>query len=180
VVYRGRRGHFEMPVPTVTQVSFGGVTYRENNQTIEVALIQTGPAGRWQLPKGAANENESIEEAALREVREETGIESEIITPIDRIEYWFHSNRRKPHTRYHKYVTFYLMKYREGNVTDHDQEVNEARWVNINEAIGILSFESEKDVLRKACQMIERINSELSNRTTQAFDQKAKHLDPIE
>ena len=138
------------PMPTVTQVSAGGVAYREQEGKIEVALILVGPNARWQLPKGALNEDEENEAAAQREVREEAGIETDLIGLLDRIEYWFFATRAGQRTRFHKFVFFYLMRYRSGSVTDHDHEVDEARWVEINQAIEMLAFESEKAVVRMA------------------------------
>jgi 8-oxo-dGTP diphosphatase len=137
-------------IPTVTQISAGGVAYRQKNDTIEVALILVGPRDRWQLPKGALNPDEKEEQAAQREVREETGIETELIRLIERIEYWFYATRGGKRTRFHKYVIFYLMRCTGGDVKDHDDEVLEARWVEIDQAIEMLAYSSEKEVVRKA------------------------------
>jgi 8-oxo-dGTP diphosphatase len=136
--------------PTTTQVSAGGVAFRRKAQTVEVALILVGPNARWQLPKGAVNQDECNEDAAQREVREETGLQTELIAPLDTIEYWFYATRGTRRVRFHKYVHFFLMRYREGNVEDHDHEVEEARWVEIGQALEMLAFASEKEILRKA------------------------------
>jgi len=138
------------PLPIVTQVSAGGVAFRQIEGRIEVALILVGPYSRWQLPKGTINPDERIEAAAQREVREETGIETELLSLIDRIEYWFYAVKSGQRTRFHKFVYFYLMRYLSGDVTDHDNEVEEARWVEIDQAIQMLSFESEKAVTETA------------------------------
>ncbi len=135
---------------TATQVSAGGVAYREQRDHVEVALILVGPKERWQLPKGAVNQNEKIEDAAQREVREEAGIETELLDLIDRIDYWFYVSRSKQRTRFHKFVYFYLMRYISGDVNDHDNEVIEARWVEIDQAIRQLAFDSEKEMVRQA------------------------------
>jgi 8-oxo-dGTP diphosphatase len=141
-------------IPTITQYSAGGVAYRKENNRVEIALIKTSVQGRWQLPKGGANAGEDLPTAALREVREETGIVTDLLCILDRIEFWYAANVNTRRTRYHKYVTFYLMKYRSGSVLDHDNEVIEARWVEINAAIAMLSFESERQVVRAAQQAI--------------------------
>ncbi len=141
-------------MPTATRVSSGGVVYRIEGEQVEVALILVGPKGRWQLPKGTVSEGESDEAAALREVREETGLVADLIRQIERIEYWFYGPQAGKRVRYHKYDSFYLMHYRSGNVDDHDHEVEEARWVEINQAIKIMSFDSEREVVRKAQEMI--------------------------
>lgn len=139
---------------TTTRVSAGGVAFRQIEQQTEIVLILVGPYSRWQLPKGTVDADETIEHAAQREVREETGLNTEMFNLIDRIEYWFYANQEGKRTRFHKFVYFYLMRYLSGNVSDHDHEAEEARWVNINDAIPMLSFESERSVAEKARQVI--------------------------
>jgi 8-oxo-dGTP diphosphatase len=138
-------------LPTQAQVSSGGVAFRRNaDATIDVALILVGQRARWQLPKGTIESGEAPEAAALREVREETGLSTEIIEPLAVIEYWYvgdHSGRR---TRFHKKVHFYLMRYLSGDVSDHDHEVLDARWMSIEEAIEKLAFKNERLVVKKA------------------------------
>src|SRR5438046_8808572 len=79
-------------VPTKLQFSAGGVAYRERNAVIEVALISVGDDNRWQLPKGLVDKGESTEDAAMREVREEAGIETELVERLDKVEYWYFWN----------------------------------------------------------------------------------------
>ena len=76
-------------VPTKLQFSAGGVAFRKQDGRIDVALISVGADDRWQLPKGLVDKGESTEDAALREVREEAGIDTEIVTRIDKVEYWY-------------------------------------------------------------------------------------------
>jgi 8-oxo-dGTP pyrophosphatase MutT (NUDIX family) len=135
-------------IPTKTQVSAGGVIFRLEQKMIEVALISVGEPSRWQLPKGLVEQDEPHEVTATREVQEETGIQGELIGFIDRVEYWYYSKR--PRARFHKFVYFYLFRYTSGTTDDHDHEVNEARWVVIDEAIQMLAFKSEKDIVEKA------------------------------
>jgi 8-oxo-dGTP pyrophosphatase MutT (NUDIX family) len=134
----------------VHQVSAGGVAHRIDSGRVEVVVIKTSSEGRWQLPKGMIDPGETAEIAALREVREEAGITCAIIEPLDVIEYWFVATFDGPKKRYHKQVHFYLMKYLEGDVNDHDHEVVEARWVGIEEAERMLAFDTEKDLIVKA------------------------------
>jgi 8-oxo-dGTP diphosphatase len=141
-------------IPTETQVSAGGVVYRKKKTGIEVALIKVGPVVRWQLPKGIVDNGETPEQAAVREVREETGLIAKIELPIDKIEYWYVSGGKTGKVRYHKFVHFYLMKYRSGKTDDHDHEVLEARWVPIADAIRMMSFKSERDLVEKAREMV--------------------------
>ena len=140
--------------PTETQVSAGGVVYRRQGDQIEIALISVGPAPRWQLPKGMVMDGEGQEDAARREVREEAGLETEIVAPLDRVEYWFYATSRGRRVRIHKFVHFYLMRYRDGDVNDHDHEVNEARWVEIEHAQAMLAFDSDRKLVARAQELI--------------------------
>jgi 8-oxo-dGTP pyrophosphatase MutT (NUDIX family) len=141
-------------IPTEQQVSAGGVVYRKKRETIEVAIIKVGPIIRWQLQKGIVDEGETPEEAALREVREETGLVAKIEAPLEKIEYWYVSGGKTGKVRYHKFVHFYLMKYRSGKTDDHDHEVLEARWTPLVDAYRMLSFKSERELVEKARQLI--------------------------
>lgn len=96
-----------------------------------------------------------MEVAALREVAEEAGVEAELIQPIDTIEYWFYAGSGPNKVRLHKVVHFFLMRYLSGDVSDHDDEVNEARWFEIDQAVEILAFKSEKDLVARAKEMID-------------------------
>ena len=147
-------------VPTETQVSAGGVAYRRQGDRIEVALISVGPGPRWQLPKGTMIEGESYEETALREVREEAGIETEIVAALDQVEYWFYATQKGQRVRFHKFVHFFLLRYRAGNVNDHDHEVNEARWVELERALGLLAFESDRKLVVRAAELIQQLPQE--------------------
>jgi len=142
-------------IPTKIQISAGGVAFRERDERIEVALISVGDDARWQLPKGLVDKGESTEAAAVREVREEAGINTEVISRIDKVEYWYLWNEDGRRIRYHKFVYFYLLRYKSGDVGDHDDEVNEARWVAIDDAMKMLAFENEKKILKKATELID-------------------------
>jgi 8-oxo-dGTP pyrophosphatase MutT (NUDIX family) len=141
-------------IRTVEQVSAGGAAFRRQNQVYEVALIAVGANQRWQLPKGLIDAGETPETAALREVREEAGIATELLAPVEKIEYWYYGDSRGERVRFHKSVHFYLLAYRGGAVENHDAEVIEARWVKADEAIEMLAFKSEKSVVEKALQML--------------------------
>ena len=108
-----------------------------------VAMIATRGRTRWGLPKGAVSQGETSEQAALREVLEETGLEAEIIKPLDTIEYFF----RAGDTLIHKKVDFYLMMHRGGTMKPQLSEVDDVEWVELSEAIQRASFPSEKKLL---------------------------------
>jgi 8-oxo-dGTP diphosphatase len=136
------------------QISAGGVAFRRNEDGSQIAIVAMSPSGRWQLPKGLVDEGETIEQAAVREVREEAGIETEVVGKIDTIEYWFVSNWDEVRRKIHKKVHFYFLRYLSGDTKDHDHEILEARWVGIEKALEMLAFDSEKEVVRKALEMM--------------------------
>ena len=135
---------------TVHQHSAGGVAVRRGT---EIAIIRTSEEGRWQLPKGIVDPGETPDQAAVREVREEAGINCRISALIETIEYWFVASYDGPKKRYHKKVTFFLMDYMDGDVADHDHEVTEARWVTFEDALSMLDFQNEKDIVKKAREL---------------------------
>lgn len=142
-------------VPTKLQISAGGVAFRTQDERLEVALISVGDNNRWQLPKGLVDKGESTADAAVREVREEAGIDTTVVDRIDKVEYWYLAKENGDRVRYHKYVYFYLLRYESGDVTEHDDEVNEAQWVEIGEAVKRLAFDTEKTIVQRAAQMID-------------------------
>ncbi|HEY0658589.1 MAG TPA: NUDIX hydrolase [Pyrinomonadaceae bacterium] len=145
----------EKPViQTVEQVSAGGAAFRRVGSDYEIAIVAVNPSGRWQLPKGIVDEGETPETAALREVREEAGIEAEIVDKIETIEYWYFGANKGERVRFHKFVHFYLMKYVSGDVANHDHEVSESRWVSFDDAIRMLAFKSEKETVEKAKDLL--------------------------
>jgi 8-oxo-dGTP pyrophosphatase MutT (NUDIX family) len=141
-------------LPTEEQFSAGGVAFRTRNGAIEVAVIAVGEKHRWQLPKGTIEVDESPEQAAAREVREEAGITTELVELIDVIEYWYVGDSQGRRVRFHKKVHFFLMKYVSGDVADHDHEVEDARWMAIDEAIERLAFKNERNVVERAKERI--------------------------
>jgi 8-oxo-dGTP pyrophosphatase MutT (NUDIX family) len=125
---------------------------RDQVDDLQICLIN--PAGRrvWGLPKGGVEPGESREEAALREVREETGIEAVVDGDLGSIDYWFYS--RESHVRIHKTVHYFLMRASGGDVSDHDHEVREARWLTVSEALDLMSYPNEREIVRKAVALV--------------------------
>lgn len=140
---------------TRDEVSAGGVVCRRGEAGVEVALIATHGGERWALPKGLVRKEEALEDAALREVREETGLDAEIVAPLEPIDYWFWRSRGGRKVRHHKVVHYYLMAFRGGDVTDHDDEVDDARWFPLEEAITRATYENERNVLRQAAGLVD-------------------------
>jgi len=141
-------------IETMDQISAGGVAFRWKDSEPEIAIVSVKPKLRWQLPKGIVDEGESPQVTAVREVREEAGVETELLALIETIEYWYRAVKYGKPVRYHKFVHFYLLQYRSGEVSDHDYEVEEARWVSLEEALEMLAFENEREVVEKAGEMI--------------------------
>jgi len=140
-------------LPIRDQVSAGGVVFRGVDAGSEVVLVSVGQ-NRWQLPKGLVEPGERAEAAAVREAREEAGVDSEVVQHIETIEYWYAGLDGGERVRFHKHVHFYLLRYLSGDTTSHDWEVNEARWVPIADAATQLTFDSEKRVMERARELI--------------------------
>ena len=126
--------------------SSGGAVIALRDGQPHVALIATRGRTRWGLPKGAVSEGETSQQAALREVLEETGLEAEIVKPLDTIEYFF----RVGDTIIKKRVDFYLMTHTGGTMTPQLSEVDDVEWVELSQAIQRASFDSEKKLLEMA------------------------------
>jgi 8-oxo-dGTP pyrophosphatase MutT (NUDIX family) len=141
-----RRG----PRPRVVrQHSAGGLVVRD----AQVLLIATAGGSRWQLPKGRLEEGETSEQAAVREVREETGVTGRIVAPLPGIDYWFAEGRRK---RIRKHVDYFLLEYVSGSERDFDRrEADEARWFPWSEAVAKLTHANERRVAESARRLAE-------------------------
>ena len=142
---------------TEIERSAGGVLFRrdESSKTNEVCLIKVRTRGgnpSWRLPKGWIEPDETPEQAALRETVEETGCRGEAIAELSEIEYWYTRRGDVPgeRVRVQKIVRFYLMSYVDGDVEDHDHEVEEARWFSVPDALQSISYDAESRVLQEA------------------------------
>ena len=138
---------------TVKEVSAGGVIYRRNADAFDTALIYV--RNRWGLPKGHVEEGERVEEAALREVREETGLEGKLIRKLGDIRYSYRDkNKKNEAIRIYKRVHFFLLRYVKGDVRDHDHEADDARWFPIEQAIKQLKFATERKMVHRALSIL--------------------------
>jgi 8-oxo-dGTP pyrophosphatase MutT (NUDIX family) len=123
--------------------SYGGVVVRDGN------VLVIAPAGRPEvttLPKGRGQAGESDEQTAAREVREETGVQARIVERLGTVEYWY----RRSGLRVFKTVGYYLCDYVSGDTADHDDEVDEARWMPLEQAQTELSFPGERRIIERA------------------------------
>ncbi len=106
----------------------------------------------WTLPKGTPNPGETLEQTALREVAEETGLEVRIVEPVGAIEYFFVQEG----TRIHKTVHYYLMAATGGHLARHDREFEAVVWVPLTEADALMRHETERLIVARAQPAIGR------------------------
>ncbi len=142
---------------TERQISAGGVIFKHSGDSVEVALISVKGGKVWALPKGLNEKGENLARTAHREVKEETGLDGKILTKIGHIEYFFMMKDEGETRRFFKIVYFFLMKFTGGSMADHDEEVDECRWFNINDAVKLMKYEDEKEILRKAKKLIKEL-----------------------
>jgi len=113
-------------------------------------LVHRREPALWALPKGTPVAGETLEETALRETREETGLRVEIERQIRSIFYTFARGR----IRFHKTVHFYLMRPIGGSLDEHDHEFDEVRWLQLEEALKIMSYPTERSVVEEASRLL--------------------------
>lgn len=141
-----------MPIlRTARATSAGGVVHRTVDGRTQIALVHRRAPALWALPKGTPDSGETIEETALRETREETGLEVQIEAPLRSIRYFFVRGT----TRFHKTVHFFLMRPIGGSLDAHDAEFDEVRWVDLPEALAIMTHATERSVVEEAAALIE-------------------------
>jgi 8-oxo-dGTP pyrophosphatase MutT (NUDIX family) len=134
---RGRPG-------VIREVSYGGLVVRGDPP--EVVVIVPRGTTALALPKGGGSERESGAEAAVREVREETGIVATVREPLGDVRYWYRRGGR----RIFKTVHFFLCDFVGGDTTDHDHEVEDARWIPLADAVTELTYSGERELAASA------------------------------
>jgi 8-oxo-dGTP pyrophosphatase MutT (NUDIX family) len=138
---------------TSTATSAGGIVVRYEGDTPQLVVgcrRRERDIVTWTLPKGTPDPGETREETALREVREETGLDVRISGPLESIEYWF----AKGGTRIHKTVHYFLMDQVGGDLGRHDHEFESVRWIDFDEAQTLLTFETERALVARAAEAI--------------------------
>jgi 8-oxo-dGTP pyrophosphatase MutT (NUDIX family) len=143
-------------VRRVDETSAGGLVVRESAGRVVGALIgRRDRRGRllWSLPKGHIEEGESTEEAAVREVAEETGIAGRIVGRLGTIDFWFMAEGR----RVHKTVHHFLLRAEGGELSDSDIEVAAVAWVPLAELTTKLAYEDERALVARAPELLDRV-----------------------
>ena len=145
----------------VKLVSAGGLVFRETGDLIETLLCARARPGfqgedaplTWRLPKGTPERGETVEQTARREVQEETGVHVNVLAPITSIRYFFVGH--DDGIRYDKTVYFYLMEPMGGSTSDHDAEFDVVEWCSYEEAVELLEYDNEREVLEAARSLID-------------------------
>jgi 8-oxo-dGTP pyrophosphatase MutT (NUDIX family) len=137
-----------------TEFSAGGVVVNADQEVVVIVPTRRAADGSrvLALPKGHPDGTESAAEAALREVREEAGVEAEVVDSLGEVRYWYQRSGK----RIAKVVEFFLLRYVSGDVDDHDHEVEHARWVPAAEAVRTLTYAGERDMVRAALSRLQQ------------------------
>jgi len=130
------------------EFSAGGVCVNARGEVVVIVPTRRAADGSkvLALPKGHPDGDETAKAAALREVREETGLRAEVVERLGDVRYWYQRDGR----RVAKVVTFFLLRYVEGRLDDHDAEVEEARWMALREAAHALTHKGEREMVQRA------------------------------
>ena len=138
---------------TEREFSCGGVVVR-GDQCIVIVPTRRAAGGVQvlALPKGHPEGDESAADAAVREVREEAGVEATVREKLGNVRYWYQRDGK----RIAKTVTFFLLDYVSGEPDDHDHEVEHARWIALEEAARSLSYKGERDMAERALSRARR------------------------
>src|SRR3954451_11165715 len=136
-----------------SEFSAGGVVVRDDRCIVIVPTRRAADGTKvLALPKGHPDGDETAADAALREVREETGVEATLVEKLGDIRYWYMRDRR----RISKMVSFFLLDYVSGELDDHDHEVEHAEWMALEDAARRLTYQGERDMAAAAERLLSR------------------------
>jgi 8-oxo-dGTP pyrophosphatase MutT (NUDIX family) len=131
--------------------SAGGVVVRGEELLVIVPTRRDANGARvLGLPKGHVDPGETPEQAAAREVREEGGVEADLVEQLGDVRYFYQRDGR----RVLKRVSFFLFAYRSGSPEDHDDEVEQARWMRLTDAATALSYAGEREMVERALSIL--------------------------
>lgn len=140
------------------EYSAGGVVFKKEGDTILLLVGQHSQHEGWVFPKGIIGDKiqgERKEESAIREVKEETGIDAEIIEELTTVQYWYMVQKEK----HKKTVYYFLMKYLGGRVEERDFELQEVEWLPIDEVKSRLTYRSDKKVFAEARERLAKLEN---------------------
>ena len=130
----------------IREFSAGGVLVRRFRGRFFVAAVRVKGGSVLALPKGRIDPGERAPQAAAREVREEAGVQGELVEKLGDVRYWY----QRDGERVLKVVSFFLFRYRSGSVRDHDDEVDAAEWVPLDDAARLLEYRGEREMAEAA------------------------------
>jgi 8-oxo-dGTP pyrophosphatase MutT (NUDIX family) len=136
----------------IREFSAGGVVVRRLRGRPHLAAVRVKGGKVLALPKGHIDSGESAEEAARREAREEAGVEGNLVDKLGDVRYWYQRDGQ----RVLKVVSFFLFRYRSGSVRDHDDEVDSAEWVPLDDAPRLLTYRGERKMASAALTRLTR------------------------
>jgi 8-oxo-dGTP pyrophosphatase MutT (NUDIX family) len=134
------------------EISAGGVVYRRNRGLVEILICKDAGYHRWVLPKGLVRKSEAMEQTAVREVEEEVGVRARVVASLDEPEKYIYTARG---VRVFKQVHYFLMEYEAGSETQHDAEMEEVRWVPLEEAVELLAYKGAQDVVKRCKALLD-------------------------
>jgi 8-oxo-dGTP diphosphatase len=137
------------------EISAGGVVFRRHGDDIDILVCKDVHYHRWVLPKGLVEKGESPEITALREVREETGVTTRLIESLGEPERYIYTARGM---RVFKSVYYFLLEYISGSEQDHDTEMEEVKWVSLEEGIDLVAYQGAKNIILRAAEKIRTLN----------------------
>lgn len=138
------------------EFSAGGIVFKNVEKKLFILLCQHSLHHGWGFPKGLIGDhkkNETKEQTALREVEEETGAKAEILKELEKVTYWYAFKGEK----IKKTVYYYVMRYLDGDITKHDDEMENVEWVDEDKVLDRLSFKTDKEVFKKALPVIKEL-----------------------